>query len=143
MRCHALALATCLLAACTQGAAPQAPADPGTMPSTASERTSMPDAPVTAALIPARFVGTWAAGAAACAAVGDPSRLVIAADRLRFHESSGPLRSVSVNGDDLSLTAALTGEGETREATYRFMLSDGDTVLTDRDAGMVRRRCGA
>ena len=143
MRCHALALATCLLAACTQGSALHAPADPGTMPSTASERPSTPAAPGLPALVPARFQGTWAADAVACAAVGDPSRLVIAADALRFHESSGPLRNVSVNGDDLSLTAALTGEGETREASYRFTLSDGDTVLTDRDAGLVRRRCDA
>ena len=41
------------------------------------------------------------------------------------------------------MVAQLTGEGETREATYRFRLSGDGNTLTDigTGMGMVRRRC--
>ena len=144
MRYHALALGSCLLVACTQPAPSLPPSsDAGSRSAPAPDRTPPSEAPAPViATIPARFHGTWAADAAACAAAGDPSRLAVAADTLHFHESSGPLKRIEVNGDDLSVTVTLTGEGETRDASYRFTLSDGDTVLTDRDAGLVRRRCG-
>ncbi|QSX77846.1 hypothetical protein [Agrilutibacter solisilvae] len=147
----AAAMAACLLTACMQApapstststqpappAAPKPDAPPPAAPPPAPAPTPMP--PVEAAL-PARFQGTWAIDTAACAVPGHESRLVLSGDRVKFHESEGAIRSVAVNGDDVTLVAMLTGEGQTREASYRFSLS-GDATLVDRDGGLVRTRC--
>ena len=93
------------------------------------------------ATVPARFHGNWASDAAACKVAGHESRLTIAADRIQFHESSGAVTSVASGGNDLTVTAQLSGEGETREATYRFRLSADGNTLTDAGGGMVRHRC--
>jgi hypothetical protein len=74
---------------------------------------------------------------------GHESQLSIAADRIAFHESSGTIQSVAGDDSDLTVVARLTGEGETREATYRFRLSADGRTLTDigSGTGMTRRRC--
>ena len=90
--------------------------------------------------VPERYRGEWAATAEACDRPGEVSQLVIGEDSIRFHESEGPVLSLAERGSELTLLARLTGEGETREASYTFRLSaDGDT-LTDLH-GFVRRRC--
>ena len=91
--------------------------------------------------IPASFRGEWNTDAAACGSGGNESRLVIAADTIRFYESSGPVQSASVDDNELTVVVRLTGEGETRDATYRFRLSADGRTLTDADSGLARQRC--
>jgi hypothetical protein len=93
--------------------------------------------------VPPRFQGNWAADAAACASTGHESHLMIGADRIEFHESSGTVKSVMSSGSELTIVASVTGEGGTRDATYRFRLSDDGNMLTDTGSGtsMVRHRC--
>ena len=93
------------------------------------------------ATIPASFQGEWNTDAAACGSGSNESRLVIAADTMRFYESSGPVQSASVDGNELTVVVRLTGEGETREATYRFRLSADGRTLTDADSALARQRC--
>ena len=66
---------------------------------------------------------------------------MIAADTIRFYESSGPVQSASVDDNELTVVVRLTGEGETRDATYRFRLSADGRTLTDADSGLARQRC--
>ena len=91
--------------------------------------------------IPARFHGEWNTDAAACGSGSNESRLVIAADTIRFYESSGPVQSASVDDNELTVVVRLTGEGETRDATYRFRLSADGATLTDADSALARQRC--
>lgn len=90
--------------------------------------------------VPERYRGDWAADAAACERRGDVSRLHIDDDDIRFHESSGPILNFTEDGRTLTLTARLTGEGETREATYAFTLSADGNTLADAN-GYARVRC--
>ena len=93
--------------------------------------------------IPASFQGRWAADADACRKPADESQLELQADRAAFFEGSGPIKSVVVDGDVVTLVAELTAEGETDETTYAFRLSDNGNTLTDISTGpgMVRHRC--
>lgn len=93
------------------------------------------------AAVPSRFQGSYAADQAACDAPGNPTQLTIDEDSISFHESTGPVTEVSSSPSEVTITAELTGEGETREATYRFRLSDDGRTLTDQDGGMERVRC--
>ena len=142
MKTCALVLVTCLLAACNR---PAPTADTGGTPATQATAQAPPPAPSPpsdpADGIPERFLGAWASDAAACTTAGHESRLTIAADSLGFHESRGPVESITVDGDDLGVVVTLTGEGQTRQAAYRFTLSDAGNTLTDRESGLVRRRC--
>ena len=92
--------------------------------------------------MPARFQGRYAASAPACDSPGDPSRLTIGRDTLQFHESTGPVIAVAGDGPEATITASLTGEGDTWDAVYRFRLSDDGRTLTDVDNGLARVRCG-
>lgn len=93
--------------------------------------------------IPAPFRGRWAADDTACKKPADESQLELQADRAAFFEGSGPVKSVVVDGDVITLVAELSAEGETDETTYAFRLSDNGTTLTDISTGpgMVRHRC--
>ena len=113
-------------------ASPPPGTDPGIDPGTA------PDPEAT---VPTRFQGSYAADAAACDAPGHASHLAVGSDAITFHESSGPIIAVASGPSDITITAELTGEGETREATYRFRLSDDGDTLTDLGGGMERVRC--
>ena len=93
--------------------------------------------------IPAPFQGRWAADATACRKPADETQLELKADRAAFFEGSGPIKSVVVDGDVITLVAELSAEGETDETTYAFRLSDNGSTLTDISTGpgMVRHRC--
>src|SRR3546814_12574241 len=93
-------------------------------------------------LVPRRFQGDYAADTPACTTPAHESRLTIGAWRIKFHESSGAITAVEGGGrgGDITITTALTGEGETRQATYHFNLSDEGQTLTDNDSGMKRPR---
>lgn len=99
-----------------------------------------PVAPEDDAEVPERYRGDWAADAAACERPGEVSRLHIDDDGIRFHESEGPIVSAEERDGTLAITARLTGEGETREASYAFTLSPDGNTLTDA-GGYARQRC--
>lgn len=105
-----------------------------------SPRTSIPDPNAT---IPEAFQGRWAADAIACRNPAHESRLTLQAGRVAFHEGAGPVKSAVVDGNDITVLAELTSEGQTDETTYAFHLSDGGNTLTDISTGpgMVRQRC--
>ena len=116
--------------------APGAP--PGT-PTPAPDTTSPPPPEISG--VPTRFLGSFATDEQACGDAAHESRLALSADRIQFHESSGPIEQANATGNTLHVVARLTGEGETREATYRFELLQDGRQLRDLDHGMVRVRC--
>jgi hypothetical protein len=119
-------------------------ADASVPPASETPAPPVDDVPVAdGTTVPARFLGEWAIDAAACTSPGHESQLSIGADRIAFHESSGTIQSVASDDADLTVVAQLTGEGETREATYRFRLSGDGNTLTDISSGtgMARQRC--
>lgn len=93
--------------------------------------------------VPTAFRGRWAANATACRKPADESQLELQANRAAFFEGSGPIKSVVVDGDVVTLVAELSAEGEVNETTYAFRLSDNGQTLTDISTGpgMVRHRC--
>jgi hypothetical protein len=104
-----------------------------------------PDAqaqPATALRIPERFQGEWQRDRAACGSA-DEGRLLVGPGSVRFHESDGALQALHADGQRLDLALLLRGEGQSREATYRFVLSRDGSRLTDLSSGngMVRLRC--
>jgi hypothetical protein len=111
---------------------PAAPTEPAT-PAPASNTAD-------ATAVPARFQGRYASDAAACGRPGDESHLQIQDRQIVFQESSGAVSGAQVDGDQIAITAQMTGEGETWERTSRFRL-DGEDVLVDSEHGMRRVRC--
>lgn len=109
-------------------------------PAATSPRADIPDPNAT---IPEAFQGTWAADAVACRLPAHESRLTLQANRVAFHEGAGPVKSAVVDGNDITVLAELTSEGQTDETTYAFHLSDDGNTLTDVSTGpgMVRQRC--
>jgi hypothetical protein len=125
-------------------AAPPPAVDTGVRAANEAPALPVDEVPAADAItVPARFVGEWAIDAAACTSPGHESQLGIATDRIAFHESSGTIQSVAGDDSNLTVVARLTGEGETREATYRFRLSADGRTLTDigSGTGMARQRC--
>lgn len=106
----------------------------------ASQTAPAPDSNDT---VPAPFQGRWASDATACRKPADESQLELQANRVAFFEGSGPIKSVVVDGDVITLVAELSAEGEIDETTYAFRLSDDGRTLTDISTGpgMVRHRC--
>lgn len=123
-----------------QPAAPEAPETEA--PPETPEPTPSPE-PGPTAEVPARFQGSYAGDAAACTRQGDESHLQLQAKNIAFHESSGEVTAVEVDGDAIAITAQLSGEGETWERVSRFRLQDSDNVLVDSEHGMRRVRCPA
>lgn len=96
--------------------------------------------------VPQRFQGEWNAKLQDCGTAGNATRLRVAADSIRFHESSGALRAVLPGGNaELAIIASLSGEGQTRLAYRKYRLAEGGGSLTDVtdgvQGGLVRRRC--
>jgi hypothetical protein len=145
IRTAATAAAVLLLAACNQSIAPPAPAPPAApVPPPALAAAPAPVAPANEGkTIPAAFQGEWMAAASDCAAGVSDSRLRISADQLLFHESSGPVTSVSLaTPDDITVHAAMSGEGEgPNDATFHFVLTDGGETLVDVGNAFNRHRC--
>lgn len=127
-----LASLAVLTAACTEPAPqPQADAEPAA----ARALTAIPEP----------FTGEWNADLAACGTQDSDSRLRIAPAELTFYESGGTVGVVAAQGpSDVSVTAAMSGEGESWTAEYRFTLSpDGQTLTTSYSGAppLDRRRC--
>ena len=123
--------------------APPAATPPAPAPAPAPQNPpATPEEPPTPsdAQVPAAYLGQWQRTGTSCA-TRDETRLRVESQRVTFHESSGDVRSVEQDGDRLTLVLRMTGEGETRDATYRFGLSNDGRWLTDLDHDLVRERC--
>lgn len=79
--------------------------------------------------VPATFLGEWNMRREDCGGHLNDSRLVISAQGLELHESSGEVVSTAVAGDTLTVKARMSGEGETWDETYRFRISEDGRVL--------------
>lgn len=97
-------------------------------------------AAITPTGLPVGFLGSWNMDRAACGTESE-GRLTVEPRRITFYESSGPITTVSRNGDIVTITATLTGEGTTWEETMRFTLSADGTTLTNLSTDTVRHRC--
>jgi hypothetical protein len=126
--------------------APQACAEPVVAEETIPPSVIGPvsEAPIPVAALPAAFQGRWEEDVKSC---GDPASttwLRLTAGELRFHESSGTIKAVTVYSPlDVAVTADWEGEGERWTRTLRLLLSPDQTVLTDpsEKGGFSRRRC--
>ncbi|MGH8085104.1 MAG: hypothetical protein ACREPV_07490 [Lysobacter sp.] len=148
MRIHMIVLGVLLAAGCTAQDSstatdtPPAADSPATAPTPVTPPQPEPTPePPTANTVPEQFQGDYAAGIAACTSPGHVTELTIGASRIEFHESTGDITAVDSSGNDIDITAQLTGEGETRGATYSFSLSDDQQTLTDTVNGLTRQRC--
>lgn len=79
--------------------------------------------------VPAAFLGEWNMRRKDCGGHLNDSRLVIRAQELELHESSGEVVSAAVSGDTLTVKARMSGEGETWDETYRFRIFEDGRVL--------------
>lgn len=132
MRSLKATLAALCLAACGDPAADRRPS-----------AADAPAEPPELQAIPAAFQGVWAATPADCAPPAE-TRLEIAADHLRFYESSGPLASVtSPDPSEIHIVVALSGEGALSQRSFRYRLIEDGRGLFDVRNGLTRIRCQA
>lgn len=92
--------------------------------------------------IPKEWQGVWAANRTDCE-TGE-SRLGIEADKLTFYESTGQVTGATGQGDQVTIEAEMTGEGEVWKDSFRFVKSvDGQYIdmLLDDGAAFRRHRC--
>jgi len=130
-----------LLAACS----PSKPANPvaasvETISAAVSELSETAPAVTT---FPVSFQGRWDADQAACKLDSSDMRLTIEEKALRFWESGGEVKAVTVaTPDDITAQVAMSGEGEQWDKTLHMVLSNGGNTLTIDDGKTgVRVRC--
>lgn len=136
-----LPLLVCL-GACTDHAT-DASASGQPSPADRNEATTSPHATNagTSKEIPSRFLGRYADDNAACALPGDESHLQLHPRKIAFHENSGEVVEVRVNGDEVTITANLSDERGTWASTSNFRIEDEGGVIRDTDYDMRRVRC--
>ena len=125
-------------------AAAQAPVGDSGVPPGIS-RPAHPE-PVRSDTIPFAFHGMYDAPAAAAAGCGRRTelRLDVSASELRFHESAGIVRGVTIDGPrSIHVAADYRGEGERRREVRQLRLSEDGSRLTVAGGGAetVRIRC--
>lgn len=135
-----------LLASCSESA----PVDSNDSPeATENGALASPPPPVRQPIpepgdsIPSAFHGTYDESREDCERPSE-YRLRVEARALRFHESIGEVKGVSVEGPRLvSVSADYQGEGESWHSVRRMHLSDDGATLTVSGDGteMVRIRC--
>ena len=136
MKSLSLAAAMICLAACGQQK-PQTPPPAPAKSASAISGTEVTDPKA----VPLAFQGLWAATEADCARPTE-TRLEVGADHLTFYESRGPVASVETTGqDEIRIAVQLSGEGEARQATYRYRLIQNGAALFDVRSGLTRYRC--
>lgn len=109
-----------------------------------------PAAVQTAQAIPQQFVGVWDFVDGTCDPASD-LRIDIRPTEIEFYELFGAVTSVKVeNAQSIVVSLDMTGEGESWQITNRFVLSQGDTILTPVETEsdpefqpMPRKRCQA
>lgn len=118
MKPHYVILAGVLLAACTPVDVPSPP--PGA-----------PGRQLELNTIPAEFRGTWTYKKDGRHPPGGEDPTVISATTWTGHETRGKVKAVRIKGkDDITVTMAMSGEGETWDDEYRLQLSPDGNVLT-------------
>lgn len=98
----------------------------------------------TGSSIPEGMLGTWDYVGGTCEPASD-LRLEIAPGQLVFYEAVGEVLSVSRNGDDVTLSLAMEGEGDTWQDSLTFrMVEGGDLLESDIPSpsgeGLLRRK---
>ena len=94
--------------------------------------------------VPTRFLGSWSSSPDACGTGTDDLVLELKPDRISHWESSGPLKSIVLHGqDEIALIAELSDEGHTWLTAAVFRLSPEGDKLIDATSGdeVVRYRC--
>ena len=118
MKPHYVFLAAALLAACTPIDVPPAPSG-----ATGDQRVLK--------TIPAKIQGTWTYKEDGRHPPGGENPTVISATTWTGHESYGQVKSVrALSENDITVTMAMTGEGETWEDDNRLQLTPDGKVLT-------------
>ena len=85
--------------------------------------------------IPAPFHGVWDYVDGSCAPESD-LRIEIRPESIGFYESLGELTAIDIaSPDDITVTLAMEGEGETWDMQRRFVLSDDGATLTPQAVG--------
>ena len=134
MRIPLIALGVLLAAGCNapnnDTAAPSTPdaQRPASAPTPQPEPQSPEDSSTTAT-VPEQFRGAYAADASACTSPGHVTQLDIGASTIGFHESSGDVISVDSRGNDVGITAELTGGSFGPEASIFAVVVDAAMVL--------------
>jgi hypothetical protein len=86
--------------------------------------------------IPVRFQGTWTANPEGRNLPGRENPTVIGATTWQGHESSGEVKSVRINApNDITITVAMTGEGDQWVDQTRLRLTAGGRELIVVGAG--------
>lgn len=102
--------------------------------------------PVDRATIPARLHGEWTGLKSACNDPGDPLRLSISGQALRYYESVGEATSVApAEKDAVIVTARFSGEGDSWTRAQILSVSpDGQRLtITTNGEPVIRKRCAA
>lgn len=141
-----IAMSAAAIAACSPA---KAPAKDDAMVGPSPVEAPAPPAPAkpAASQVPAAFLGKWDTEVKSCGTGMSDGKLTIAADRIDFYESSGPITAVAVNGPrEVVISTTLSGEGETWTDKTTFRLSDDGKTLTDvsdpaEEHPFVRVRC--
>lgn len=137
MKSFSLAAMICVAACDAQK--PQTPPPAPAKSATAISGTGVTDP----SAVPVAFQGLWAATEEDCAKPAE-TRLDVGAEHLTFYESRGPVASVESTGpDEIRIAVQLSGEGEARQATYRYRLIQNGAALFDVRSGLTRYRCPA
>lgn len=93
-----------------------------------------------AAMIPARFQGTWDYIEGTCSPESDMF-IEVSAREMMFYESVGSVKTVTLEDADAVVTLAMIGEGETWEQSTRLALeSDGSVTLLHTTPGDEPKR---
>ena len=96
--------------------------------------------------VPPAFLGEWRYEVKDCRNDADDSKMFIRPNRLEFYASEGPILAVKVHSPrDISITARLSGEGETHTGVTCLRLSaDGKSIADVTDPigpPFTRKRC--
>ena len=153
MRSYRFLLAAGLLAGCemreagidnaADGSAASPAVPPGESAAPVTAPPPLPATPAASDSIPAAFLGVYDGSREACGRPSD-ERLSVAPRELRFHESIGTVRGVTVAGADaVNVEADYQGEGESWRSVRELRLSDGGSTLSISGDGtrLARVRC--
>ena len=102
-----------------------------------------PPEPARTDAIPAAFHGVFDSGPQGCERPSE-QRLTVTADELRFHESVGAVRGVTVDSPTtIHVAADYQGEGESWRSVRELRLEEGGARLTVSGEGtsLTRTRC--
>lgn len=105
----------------------------------ASQRASTVPTPTNT--IPEAYRGHWNTRLADCRGDSGEGKLVVEARTMTFYESVGRVSAVTRQGDRISVTLKLSGEGQTWQDTRTWALSPNGATLTDVTNGGTRSRC--